>query len=43
MEKKLDGNNTKNAASNIKQVMEAALHKAAVVRPPTTHHENYPS
>ena len=33
----------KNAASNIEQVMEAASHKAAVVLPLTTHHENYPS
>ena len=33
----------KNAASNIKQVLEAATHKAAAVWPPTTHHENYPS
>ena len=31
----------KNAASNIEQVMEAAPHKAATVRPPTTYHENY--
>ncbi len=31
----------KNAASNIEQVMESAPHKAAAVRPPTTHHENY--
>ena len=31
----------KNAASNIEQVLEAAPHKAATVRPPTTHHENY--
>ena len=31
----------KNAASNIEQVLEAAPHKAAAVRPPTTHHENY--
>ena len=29
----------KNAASNIEQVLEAASHKAAAVRPPTTHHE----
>ena len=29
----------KNAASNIEQVIEAAPHKAATVRPPTTHHE----
>ena len=33
----------KNAASNIEQVLEAAPHKAAAVRPLTTHHENYPS
>ena len=33
----------KNAASNIEQVLEAASYKAAAVRPPTIHHENYPS
>ena len=33
----------KNAASNIEQVLEATPHKTAVIRPPTTHHENYPS
>ena len=33
----------KNAASNIKQVLEAAPHKTAAVRSPTTHHENYQS
>ncbi len=33
----------KNAASNIEKVQEAAPHKAAAVRPPTTHHKNYPS
>ena len=33
----------KNAASNIEQVVEATPHKAAAVRLPTTHHENYPS
>ena len=33
----------KNAAGNIEQVLEAALYKAAAVRPLTTHHENYPS
>ena len=33
----------KNAASNIVQVMEAAPHKAAAVRSPTTYHENYQS
>ena len=33
----------KNAVSNIEQVLEAAHHKAAAVRPLTTHHKNYPS
>ena len=33
----------KNTASNIEQVLETAPHKAAAVRPPTAHHENYPS
>ena len=33
----------KNAAGNIEQVMAATPHKAAAVRLPTTHHENYPS
>ena len=33
----------KNAARNIEQVMEAALHKAAAVRTLITHHENYQS
>ena len=33
----------KNAASNFEQVLEAAPHKAAAVRPPTSHHENYPN
>ena len=32
MKKKLDEN---------EQVLEAAPHKAAAVRPPTTYHENY--
>ena len=31
------------AASNTVQVLEAAPYKAAAIRPPTTHHENYPS
>ena len=30
-----------NAVSNIEQVLEAEHHKAAAVRPPTTHHEIY--
>ena len=33
----------KNAMSNIEQVLEATPHKAAAIRPPTTHHENYPN
>ena len=33
----------KNAAINIEQVLEATPNKAAAVRPPTTHHENYQS
>ena len=33
----------KNSASNIKQVLEATPYKAAAIRPPTTHHENYPN
>ena len=32
----------KNATSNNEQVQEAAPHKVAAVRPPTTHHEYYP-
>ena len=33
----------KNAASNIEQVLEATPNKAPTIRPPTSHHENYPS
>ena len=33
----------KNAVSCIEQVMETAPNKAAALRPPTTHHENYQS
>ena len=33
----------KNAASNIEQVLEATPHKAPTIRPPASHHENYPS
>ena len=40
MEKKARRQLHKNAASNI-EVMETAPHKAAAVRQPTTHHENY--
>ena len=48
----LDGNKTageearrqlqKNAASNIVQVLAATPHKAPTIRPPASHHENYP-
>ena len=31
------------AASNKEQVLEATLHKAPTVRPPTSLHENYQS
>ena len=31
----------KNAVSNIEQVLETESYKAAVVRLPTTHHNNY--
>ena len=33
----------KNAASYVEQVLAATPNKTAAVRPPTTHHENYPS
>ena len=33
----------KNAASNIKQVLEVTPHKATTIRPPASHHEDYPS
>ncbi len=33
----------KNAASNIEKVLEATPDKAPTIRPPTSHHENYPS
>ena len=33
----------KNPASNIEQVLEATPHKEPTIRPPTSHHENYPS
>ena len=33
----------KNAVSNIEHVMETEPHKAAALRPPTTHHEKYQS
>ena len=33
----------KNAASNIEQVLAPTPHKAPTIRPPASHHENYPS
>ena len=33
----------KNVESNIKQVLAATPHKAPTIRPPASHHENYPS
>ena len=33
----------KNVASNIEQVLAATLNKAPTIRPPASHHENYPS
>ena len=33
----------KNVAGNIKRVLAATPHKAPTIRPPATHHENYPS
>ena len=43
MEKKAWRQLHKKAASNIEQALEAATYNAPAVRPPTTHHENYPS
>ena len=33
----------KNAASNLEQVLAVTPHKTPTVRPPASHHENYPS
>ena len=33
----------KNAASDIEQVLAATPHKTPIIRPPASHHENYPS
>ena len=33
----------KYAASNTEQILEVTPRKTAAKRPPTTHHENYPS
>ena len=40
---KLDGNLHKNFASNIEQAIAATPHKPPTLRPPSSHHENYPS
>ena len=32
-----------NAESNIEQIQAATPHKAPTIRPPASHHENYPS
>ena len=33
----------KNVESNIEQVLVATPHEAPTIRPPASHHENYPS
>ena len=33
----------KNVESNIEQVLAATSHEAPTIRPPASHHENYPS
>ena len=33
----------KNVANNIELVLAATPHKAPTIRPPASHHENYPS
>ena len=33
----------KDVAGNIEQVLAATTHKAPTIRPPASHHENYPS
>ena len=43
LEKKARRQLHKNAESNIEQVLEATPHKALTIRPPSSHHENYPS
>ena len=43
LKKKLDGNYTRILRAYIEQVLEATPHKAPTIRPPTSHHENYPS
>ena len=33
----------KNVASNIEWVLAATRHKAPIMQPPASHHENYPN
>ena len=33
----------KNAVSNLEQVLAVTPHKAPTIRPPASHHKNYPS
>ena len=33
----------KNTVSNIEQVLQTKPHKTLTIRPPNSHHENYPS
>ena len=33
----------KNVVSNIEQALEATTNKAPIIRPPASHHEDYPS
>ena len=44
LKKKLDGNYTRMLRLfNLEQVLAATPHKAPTIRPPASHHENYPS
>ena len=43
LEKKRTRQLHKNGATNIEQVLEATPHKPPTIRPPSSHHENYPS
>ena len=43
MKKKLDGNYTRMLRAILNKSWRQQPHKVVVVRPPTTHHENYPS
>ena len=43
LEKKLDGNYTRMLRAILNKSWAATPHKAPTIRPPTSHHENYPS